>query len=556
MVFLSVCTVSCVNDRPLVLSENTQRVCDTLQQKIWSGPTVNPPQEADKILRSVIENSGALGSRERWQCAQSIAHDAHQILLEEQADTKKTHDLVVVGAGPHTALFLRVFDQAREFSRTASVLTIEAKPVLAEHFFSLGYRLNSPLPLTSLPAAPVGLSAYVMRDFAPVFTLEPKPVFDAHSFPPETLGSRVTTRLTLFPIAQDLWAQTVLSHFFSPSSFVIGKKAQRIRPVEDGYEIEMEDGRDVRAKTIVLATGLGSAKNLPTPNEPQNQEWAREQQRLAKHCESPNCLPRVMTFDDLLRLNRVFKNNEHNLLNEFNRKRVAVIGAGDAANAIVELLYGEAPRVAYDEEQPREYPRKLLWFGQRYTTYPRFFEQAKPRYRNFFFQNLFQHKRVIQKADPGADATNLTRAPRESLEQQVDFVATPNQIVHVSRGVAGNGAQLTDSDGKIYHIDYVIVATGYKNQLLDLFGCSICQKKDPRAIFQPLPCSIGSPMAYQLVHEGQAEEIYLMGTAALALDGFVTQRDLETSVTQNAASFDILAPKTSAFARYLSKRLP
>ncbi|MEM7589186.1 MAG: hypothetical protein AAF320_03370 [Myxococcota bacterium] len=539
--FLALFALACSpKDRVLVLSEETGIVCDTQHRKIWSGPSVNTPQEADKTLAAIIENSGALGGNERWQCAQALAKDMHQVLIEESPHIKKTQDVLVIGAGAHAAVFLRVFDQAGEYKRKARVLTIESKSVLAEHFFSSDYLLNSPVPLTSLSAAPVPLGACVKRKFTPVLTVEPKSVLHEDATASESLGSTIKEKLTLFPLAQDTWAQIVMSHFLSPSSFAMGKQVQRIHRVKDGYEVEIEGMQSVTAKTVVVATGLGGANTLLASAA--QQDWLQQQQQAALHCESPACLPRVMAFDDFLRLNRRFKAGGHNILNDFHHKRVALIGAGDASNVVVEFLYGAAPRSAYEHTHPTKHPEQLIWFGQQYTTYPQFFEYAKPRYRIAFFENLIQHKRVYNGSDEAMD---------------VDFVATPNKVVQVAQEGQG-GVQLTDSEGTVHTVDFAIVATGYTNQLLQVLdGVMDKESKGASPPFQALAGPTGSPMAYQLINRGRQESIYLIGTAALSLElGFVTKTDLDTSATQNAASFNILNPKTVAFARYLARLLP
>ena len=298
--------------------------------------------------------------------------------------------------------------------------------------------------------------------------------------------------------------------------------------------------QNVTAKTIVISTGLGSANMLPASAA--QQDWLQQQQQAALHCESPACLPSVMTFDDFLRLNRRFKAGGYNILNNFHHKRVALIGAGDASNVVVEFLYGAAPRAAYEHTHPTQHPKRLIWFGQQHATYPQFFEQAKPRYRIAFFENLIRHKHVYHSSNEAMD---------------VNFVATPNKVVQVAQGSQG-GVQLTDSEGTVHTVDFAIAATGYTSQLLQLLdGVMDKETKGASPSFQGLSGPTGSPMAYQLISQGKQESIYIIGTAALSLGlGLVTKTDLETSATQNAASFNILNPKTVAFARYLARLLP
>lgn len=211
------------------------------------------------------------------------------------------------------------------------------------------------------------------------------------------------------------------------------------------FELTIEDGERVRAKSVVLALGIGLFSNRP-------EQFAGISRELAPHSSDLN---------DFVR---------------FKGKRVAVIGRGQSALESAALLHEQGASVQILTRDPALIYRPYAW-------------------RKHIFRKLTSGPllglsyKVIPPTDLGdvwtarkmANPELFRRQTPEVQEQLIRACARPigaywleprlkavsvRTKVSVSRAeTAGTGVMLALSDGTQEHVDYVVLATGYKIDL-------------------------------------------------------------------------------------------
>jgi FAD-dependent urate hydroxylase len=217
----------------------------------------------------------------------------------------------------------------------------------------------------------------------------------------------------------------------------------------DGFHLDMEDGRSIKASKVVVATGISSFAFIPQP-------LAHLPSSLASH------------------------NQEHSDFSQFEGKRVIVVGSGQSALEAAALLHEANASVELIARGP------VLWIDRRLhsSTGPmkRLFyppSDVGPPGVNWlvafplFFRNFPDKARVALDSRAVRPAGASWLRPR--VEGQVHI--TENTSI-VSAREQGQGVLLKLSDGTTREVDHVIMGTGYRANIdtLDFIDASLRQQ--------------------------------------------------------------------------------
>lgn len=435
------------------------------------------PTDRDDPRAALVQEARA------W--TQGFTREVQETLRQaEKEKFQPDFDLVVVGGGVHSGILTR---RLAGLSPEAKIAVVEAGPKLGRVFAQAGavFRINSPETekgsTNVLPGAPIQLREMTSQKFAKA----------------ELLGEAV-----------------YLCHATSFALPVLKTKALSMQEVSGGVQVRLSQGGAVRARAVVLATGLGVPR-LPS-KDPGTLKLIREYQGQKIGLGDA---PDLEFFDGALR--RAAAASEHGVqpLTAYKGKRVAVVGAGDGANVWVEFLLGKAPGFCYAGDPSPRIGSELLWINQKAETHADFVARNKPRYHKTF----------------------------ESLYAEGSFQAVPHRLgaIRKASDPSQGKFELEMADGSTQVADKVILCTGYKN-----LAPWLAQGLDPQAQFEPFSSTDPGPstlVARQ--YRGQKSyPVYLIGAGAAPL---ATEQELKESATMNSVSINVLAPRSYRFAKSL-----
>lgn len=345
----------------------------------------------------------------------------------------------------------------------------------------------------------------------------------------------------VFFIANKLWQTIVLNSFASGSDILLNTAITDYSYNQDNklFSVKLDNNATVFTKKIIVSNGLGTPKFENFSDE----NFKNSQIKLAKECYDSytQCIPAVVTFDDLIKYNEHWKSKGNNIYNVLKtKKEIAVVGAGDAANVLIEFLYDAAPTEAYTFSITNLYQKisNLYWYAQKHSTSADFLNDAnvKPRYKTFkaaFYKDLFDNKTKYKMNPYNYHVTNIS------------YDYTKNKVL------------LTDDNSNTLEFDQVILTSGYYNSVSGIISPILKQQiaeKDLKNHFNDVLNSKNRSIARKLkLENGQAIELYVIGTAAGTTPSWqlANADDLNESITKNSASINVLAPKTAEFASSL-----
>lgn len=507
------------------LSNKTQSVCDIhLPEFNIHEMSLNSP-----FIELIVTNSTLINKE---ACAKSLAHDLHNYMVNQKnqirryySDSKNpnsNYDIIMIGAGIHSSIFNLNY---RKKNPHAKIISIDSSKVLAEQFLSSDFLINSPEingtntidPITGLPAATKSSN---------IFPNAPVQLAD--------LG----TASDKFYVSEKLWQVFIFNQFISNSDILLDSNVSKIQYDKDTkvFKVYLENIGFVTAKKVIISNGLGTPKfeNFKDPN------FRDEQIQLAKECADKNCLPQVMTFDDALRINHIWKKNGKNILNKFiHANDIAVIGSGDAANVFVEFLYKKAPNSAYQNLNtgytiPNS--NQVHWFAQKNQTGNEYITDpnVKARYKDFrrqFYLDIF-------------DQTQYNLKPNKNHATSFEYDKTTKLV------------KIVDSSGSMTQAKYVIFSTGYTNSVGELISPILGKNIAPTELknnFDNIEENNTAIARKLKISNTENIELYVIGTAAGTSPewSLANKNDLDNSMTKNSASINVLAPKTAKFAEIL-----
>jgi len=220
------------------------------------------------------------------------------------------------------------------------------------------------------------------------------------------------------------------------------RQVQRVSRDESIFELTLEDGEKVQAKSVVLALGIGPFFHRP-------EEFAGIPRELAPH------------------------SSDLSDFSPFRGKRVAVIGRGQSALESAALLHEKQAEVQILTRDPALVFRPFAWrkhLFRKLTSGP----LLGLSYRVFPPTDLGDIRTARKMANPDL----FRRQPPEVQEKLLKDCAKPVgaywlpsrlESVPVKTGVsvvrvavAGTGLKLELSDGTFDQVDFVVLATGYR----------------------------------------------------------------------------------------------
>lgn len=398
-------------------------------------------------------------------------------------------DVVVIGGGVHGAVFAASLAEA---SPHMKVLTVEAGPTLGRVFAQAGpiFRINSPEKADKstnvLPGAPVAL-----RDLSSA----------------------------TFASADILGDVLLFTHGVSGAVPVLREKVTAITRAPGGADVALACGVTVRARAVVLATGLGKPR-LPFRDEATRKLIAAEASRPARLGQAPDIEP----FDSAMHRAAAAIRDGACPLRPYVGRRLGVVGAGDGGNVWVEFLLGHAPKPAYRTASVHRVQSQIVWAGQRSDDHAAFVAANKPRYHKVF----------------------------EAIYASGQLVNVPEYLQSI-RKVPGDQFVMRFASGREETVDKIVLCTGYAN-----LATKLAAGLGDDVRFEPIEgraSTVEGPtlVARQaLTSEGRAHPVYLVGAGAAPL---ASADELAASDTMNAVSINVLAPRTEGLARKLAAQL-
>lgn len=459
---------------------------------------------------------------------------------EAKANPASQHyNVVVVGAGPNGAVAALNLKAASPHLRVALVDSA-ALPGEVFHTFGAFCWINSPeLPAYSSNAF-TGLAVAVKDLLGPG-----RVASGPHFILPFLLGD--LTELAVLASGADCW---------------LGTEVGRIRKRNGlpGFRVSTnQPGVSFTADQVLLTTGLGRRPyyGLPAhsaPAEPRSPMGMEDQEH----------------FDHLAARasRRVFENRllpaggRRSFMEPYVGKRVAVVGAGDSANNLVEFLLGYGWPEVYglpgaSQHQPGTLfgpgvgepggPASVLWINQKYLTKEAFLKGNKPRYLKTLPDNLgrleLRPERLVDvQPRAGGGFTLFLHGDEHApiLQEQADYVWF------------GTGYKVTSSPA-------IASLTKHKSGRAlneDEMGAFLSGQE---AVRERIQVTVPGPFAGQWVEAVVGRRISTPGpTAGIFLGGAVagalaTPQELKDySLTQNPASINVNSPRASALGRHLA----
>jgi len=220
----------------------------------------------------------------------------------------------------------------------------------------------------------------------------------------------------------------------------------------DGFHLDLEDGRSIKASKVVVATGIASFAFVP-------RELAHLPSSLASH------------------------NQEHSDFSQFQGKRVVVVGSGQSALEAAALLHEADASVELIARGP------VLWIDRRLARnaalkrlfYPP--SDVGPPGVNWLVANPLFFRHFPDKTRITLEDRAIRPAGAPWLRPRVDGQVhlTENTSI-VSASEQGQGVMLKLSDGTTREVDHVIMGTGYRAdiQSLDYIDANLRQQVQQR----------------------------------------------------------------------------
>jgi lysine/ornithine N-monooxygenase len=248
---------------------------------------------------------------------------------------------------------------------------------------------------------------------------------------------------------------------------------------QDGEEfhLDLADGRSVKAKKVVVATGVASYANIP---------------------DNLSHLPAAL----------LSHSQEHKDFSSFKDKAVIVVGSGQSALEAAALLHEAGAAVELIARG------SVIWINRKlyYRTGPakRIFyppSDVGPPGINWLVANPLLFKRFSDKTRSSLDARAVRPAGSPWLRQRVEghVLITPNTLI-VSATEQGQRVHLKLSDGTTRVVDHIVLGTGYQ---ADIHALKFI---DP-ALIQKVQEHDGSPLLNEWF-ESSVPHLHFVGAPA------------------------------------------
>jgi FAD-dependent urate hydroxylase len=342
------------------------------------------------------------------QTKSDVSNQGVKVRVQQPIQTK---EVIIIGAGPYG------LSVAAHLQHAGIEPYVIGKPMgFWQENMPSGMLLRSKSEASNIAAPQKHLSIEAYQKFLKRKIADPVPIEDF--------------------IAYGKWFQKQVAPNLDP------RHVHRVTRDGDVFELEMEDGEKLRAKSLVLAMGIGHFFHRPA-------EFAAISTQLAPHA------------------------SEINDLSKYKGKRVAILGKGQSALEYAAILNESGAAVEILTRAPGLTYRPLAW--------------RKNLFRKLMFGPLrgLSYK-ILPPTDLGDIKTARKMASPELFRRQTPEVqekllkdcAKPvgaywlpsrvekipvTPLVTVTRAQStGNGLKLDLTDGTSREVDFVILATGYK----------------------------------------------------------------------------------------------
>lgn len=431
--------------------------------------------------------------------------EAKSYLKNKELIFSEYYDVILVGAGVHAAIYLYT---VKKRNPNLKVLILEKSSEICSTFFKLG----DSLVLNSPTFSKVGLNSNIMQghfiqvsDFDELFE---KP----------------------FPTAKHLYELAVMTLFHADADILFDFEVENINKVDNKYSINFEH-KTIKANNIVISNGMGGTRK----------------NSFLKDISSK----KIIFGDDFL--SHCYE--DKNFFEYIRDKRVAVVGAGDTANCVMEYLL------------PLVYPNYYYGFYREAPFFPKFVYwvgQSAKNIQDYFFANKSRYCHsggIIEffwdEETPFELSTEIWKKTKELIR------CVPEKLFSLSH--KGNSLELKTEIGQL-EVDLVIDCTGRFNEL------SAKLLKDEHTFIEghitlyggqwdeELGRFIVSPRFLEerkIACKLEGENIFFLGSACPldklieddeARNGSLKYQEDRTSLTNSKWSLEHTLPRTVAFA--------
>jgi len=245
----------------------------------------------------------------------------------------------------------------------------------------------------------------------------------------------------------------------------------------EGFHLDLADGRSIKAKKVVVATGIASFANMP---------------------ETLVHLPSTL----------VTHSQDHQDFSGFKDRRVVVVGSGQSALETAALLHEAGAEIELIARGP------VIWINRKlyYRTGPakRIFyppSDVGPPGVNWLVAYPLLFRRFSDKTRTALDARAVRPAGSTWLRPRVEgrVPLTPNTLI-TRTTEQGRRVHLELSDGSTRDVDHIVLGTGYKANIHTM------KFVDP-ALLQRVKEHDGSPLLNEWF-ESSVPNLHFVGAAA------------------------------------------
>ncbi|MBL7543906.1 MAG: hypothetical protein JNL11_08820 [Bdellovibrionaceae bacterium] len=416
-------------------------------------------------------------------------------VLETIKNKKPKYDIVIIGAGVHGIIAATTL---KANNLGLKILIIEKQDTIASRFRTGGsvFVLNSsqrpsgknklPLPgegnLNELPYLPIQVTDLSAQKYPAAKDLGDALLMSAYSLSKMPGVDIVLNTNSETEMIKDNQANVTL--------FKSGKPHVTIA-----------------SQLVVRAPGLGLVK---LPDEVKSFVTANPEFMTSKSGE----LPRIATYDQALEI--LESSNNPKLF--FEKKRVMIAGKGNSADTIIEFIIGNNGQAGLSSAQI-DLPAKILWAGQDKKTCDEFLRSARLRY------------------------SSVGAIFRSSKANGVPVgEAIPAKVEKVNRSVDPNQVDVTMTDGKVYTVDVIILATGLES----------LTSTEALADYQPISDRIlNADKDSKIALFNPDKKEYLVGPGA---PGLVESTETK-GIVQNTVAIFNHAPRVVALSERLAREI-
>lgn len=346
--------------------------------------------------------------------------------------TTSHYDMIIIGGGPATIAFISGF---RKVNSRAKILVIDESQSLAPAFEGPGRALifNSETIVDEMEA------------------------INSHHFPNHFIQltdfEEFKESHRIYPTGEDITALTWSQFASLDTDLLLNTKATALLSDVASSQMVVQTAEDLKinARQVILATGQGEPKLSFLD--------LSERKKVLQRLKSNEINLNQLGIETYLQALTYINQNQLDPI-KYENKKVAVIGGGDAALGIIEILMAlQMPSLQYGINIHKRTPSLLTNYGARWIPPNRnkFIDQTKRRYHHLRgIGGLFLNSSTPLPAG--------TRDVRPLLSKQLFFkTASVNSIKFDD-----NQVYVQDDEGVGGVFDHVILATGYINEAMAL----------------------------------------------------------------------------------------